>query len=95
MTDRDLEYIASKIANLLSVQPRWMKLKQAAVYSSIGEKELIRLAKEKHIKGGQDKTLKTKQWVFDRQSIDEYRSNQFIDRDHNDFAIEMLKSIGV
>jgi hypothetical protein len=95
LTDRDLEYIASKIADMLSVQPRWMKLKQAAAYSSIGEKELIRLAKEKQITGGQDKTLKTKQWVFDRQSIDEYRSNQFINQDHNQFAIEMMNRIDV
>ena len=73
MTDRDLEYIASKIADMLSVQPRWMKLKQAAAYSSIGEKRLKALADDREIIGYPDPDSKRGDWIFDKISIDKYR----------------------
>ena len=58
--------------------PRWLKLKQAAAYSSWGEKKLIELATSRppKIRGFQDTELSTQPWTFDRDSIDEYRMKQ-------------------
>ena len=73
MTNPELEYIAAKLADLLSVQPRWMKLKQAAAYSSIGEKRLKALADDGEIAGYPDPNSKRGDWIFDKISIDKYR----------------------
>jgi len=56
--------------------PRWLKLKQAAAWASIGKERLKQLAEEGHIKGFQDPDSKRGDWIFDRYSIDEYRNNQ-------------------
>ena len=58
------------------VQPRWLKLKQAAKYSSIGEKRLVVLATQGRIKGCQDPDSGRNDWIFDRLSIDAYRERQ-------------------
>jgi len=58
------------------IQPRWLKLKQAAKYSSIGEKRLISLAVQGRIKGFQDPDSGRNEWIFDRLSIDAYRERQ-------------------
>jgi len=76
LTSTDLEIIAARLAELISVNPRWMKLKQAALYSSIGQKELIQLARTNRIAGFQDTNLETRPWIFDRESIDRYRAGQ-------------------
>lgn len=55
---------------------RWMKVKQAAHYSSIGQNRLKRLAGDGIIKGFQDPDSKRGDWIFDRISIDDYRNNQ-------------------
>ena len=47
-----------------------------AVYSAIGRDRLVSLAKGKEIFGFQDSELKTQPWIFDRESIDEYRKKQ-------------------
>lgn len=56
--------------------PRWLSLKEAAWYSKIGLKRLVRLANDGHIKGFQDPDSQRHDWIFDRYSIDEYRENQ-------------------
>jgi len=76
LTHSEIEILATKLAGMISVQPRWMKLKQAAGYSSMGKAALIRLIEEKKIKGFQDNTHKTRPWVIDKNSIDEFRSRQ-------------------
>lgn len=58
---------------MLSFQPRWMKLKQAAAYSSIGEKRLKILAEDREIIGYPDPDSKRGDWIFDKDSIDKYR----------------------
>jgi len=98
LNERDLEYIAAKIADMLSFQPRWMKLKQAAAYSSISPRELIKLLKNKKVIGFQDKSLDTAPWIVDRRSIDKYRANQasqFEPDDDENFAIELVAGLDI
>jgi len=94
LTDRDIEILVARISERILIQPRWMKLKQAAIYSSIGQKDLIHLARSKRIAGFQDKNLETKPWIFDRESIDQYRAGQM---DHSDKkekrALEIVQSL--
>jgi len=73
MNEFDLDIIASKLAEKLSIQPRWLKLKQAAVYSSIGQKRLKTLAEGGEIIGYSDQDSGRGDWIFDKNSIDEYR----------------------
>lgn len=71
---------------------RYMSLKQAAVYSGIGQKRLITLAKEGKIKGRKVKRLKRADWSFDRESIDKYWHEPFEDPQNK--AKQILDQIG-
>ena len=73
MTNIEIEILAVKIAEQLSVQPRWMKLRQAALYSSIGQKRLKTLAEGGELIGYSDQDSGRGDWIFDKNSIDEYR----------------------
>lgn len=80
ITHNDIEPLASMIANqvaaVISVQEtagRWLKLKEAALYSSIGRKRLVQLAENGRVTGFQDPDSGRGDWIFDRQSLDEYR----------------------
>ncbi len=55
---------------------RWLNLKEAAKYSSIGQKRLILLAEDGSIRGFQDSDTKNRKWIFDRESLDSYRLSQ-------------------
>ena len=55
------------------MKPRWLKIKAAALYSSIGQKRLKSLAISGDIRGYQDKESGRGDWIFDKKSIDEYR----------------------
>jgi hypothetical protein len=68
--------IIQAIQNSL-VPVRYMSLKQAAVYSGIGQKRLIQLAKEGKIKGQKRTELKRGDWSFDKESIDRYWHKPF------------------
>ncbi len=97
MTEDDLDILAAKIAQRLTTVPRWMKLNQAVLYSNIGKDRLIALAKRGHINGGKDPDLKSKPWIFDRKSIDEYRAGQIFKSPQNDaeeFALDFIEKIG-
>jgi len=99
MTGQDLNIIASMLAERLVCQPRWLKLKAAALYSGIGQKELIRLAQIRIIDGFQDVELKTKPWMFDRLSIDKYRTSQ-IEKYHSadldeEIALDIVGSLNI
>jgi len=75
-----------------------MKLKQAVAYSNIGKDRLISLVKLGHINGGQDTELKSKPWIFDRESIDDYRAKQIAHGPQNDaeeFALDFIKKVGL
>lgn len=80
ITHNDIEPLASMIANhvaaVISAQEtagRWLKLKEAALYSSIGRKRLVQLAENGKVAGFQDPDSGRGDWIFDRQSLDEYR----------------------
>jgi hypothetical protein len=71
--------IAKKIAiELLPyfTSPRWLKLKQACLYSAIGKKRLKQLAESGDVVGFHDPDSKRGDWIFDRISLDEYRLGQ-------------------
>lgn len=99
MTEPQLDILAAKLAEKIFAQTRWLKLKTAAKYSSIGQKELIQLAREKEIDGFQDRRLKTKPWIFDKESIDRYRENQiaeFNDISVNEkIALDIVESLDI
>ena len=99
MTESDLNIIASKLAEQLVCQPRWIKLKVAALYSGISQRELIRLAQCRKIDGFQDLELKTKPWRFDRISIDKYRSQQLEQYRSSDLdeeiAVDIVGSLNI
>lgn len=72
MTSNDLDILAAKIAERI-ITPRWLKLGQAAAYANIGQKRLKALADAGEIAGYQEDTGRG-DWIFDKESIDEYRS---------------------
>ncbi|MFO7753607.1 MAG: hypothetical protein R6V41_10860 [Desulfobacteraceae bacterium] len=51
MTGSELDILVAKIAERIAVQPRWLKLKQAAVYASIGKGELLDLVRRGGLMG--------------------------------------------
>jgi hypothetical protein len=58
------------------ITPRWMKLKDAAAYSAIGQNRLISLAQEGTVTGFRDPDSGRHDWIFDRDSLDAYREGQ-------------------
>ena len=72
MTGPELDILAAKIAERI-ITPRWMTLKQAAAYANIGQKRLKSLADAGEIAGYQEDTGRG-DWIFDKESIDRYRS---------------------
>lgn len=96
MTENELDIIASKLAEKLGVQPRWLKLKQAAIYSSIGQNKLIKLSQIGKLLGFQDTDSKRKDWIFDKRSIDKYRLNQSkTDNNNRKIALEIVNSLEI
>ena len=98
MNETEIEILAAKIAERIITLPRWMRLRQAALYSSIGKERLIELAKQKQIDGFQDVELKSKPWIFDRKSIDIYRTGQSAkrtDKDAEKFALDFMQRTGL
>ena len=86
--------IADKIASELLpyfTSPRWLKLKQACQYSSIGKDRLKQLAEMGDIVGFQDPDSKRRDWIFDRLSLDAYRFRQANDIEKK--AVEFLKDL--
>jgi hypothetical protein len=71
--------------------PRWLKLKQACQYSSIGKERLKHLADTGDIIGFQDPDSKRGDWIFDRLSLDAYRLHQAGDLDKK--TVEFLKGL--
>lgn len=96
MNEFDLDIIASKLAEKLGFQPRWLKLKPAAIYSSIGQNKLIKLSTTGKIIGFQDTDSKRKDWIFDKYSIDQYRLNQSKTENNNKkIALEIVNSLEI
>jgi hypothetical protein len=98
LTEFQLDILAAKLAEQIFYQPRWLKLKSAAKYSSIGQKKLIQLAQLRKIDGFQDDSLKTKPWIFDKNSIDKYRSKQseeFNNSENEKIALDIVGSLNI
>lgn len=72
MHPQDLDILATKLADRLTI-PRWLTIRQAAAYSNIGQKRLKALADAGEIGGYQEDTGRA-DWIFDKESIDRYRS---------------------
>jgi hypothetical protein len=64
------------MTDLERIAPRWLPLKEAALYSAIGKHRLIAMAQSGTIKGFQDPDDKRGSWIFDRDSLDAYREGQ-------------------
>lgn len=73
------------------ILPRWMKLKDAARYSSIGEKRLKQLAIDQKIDGYQDPDDKRNGWIFDRLSIDQYRRRPLMETENK--ILDLMRGI--
>lgn len=56
-----------------NISPRWIKLIPATKYSSIGKDRLKALAKKGVIIGFSDPDNKRGDWLFDKESIDNYQ----------------------
>ncbi len=92
MKSFDLDTLATKIAERIST-PRWLKLKAAIQYSSYGRAQLLKLVNEGLIAGYQDPDSKRGDWIFDKQSIDEYRISHIVSERHKAMSIiESLKA---
>jgi len=60
----------------VSVDARWLSLKEAARYAHLGRDRLKAAARSKLIRGFKDPDSKRGDWIFDRQSLDDYRNSQ-------------------
>ena len=58
------------------INPRWLRLRDAASYSAIGLHRLKSLARNGTINGFPDPDSGRGDWIFDRLSIDAYRESQ-------------------
>jgi len=56
---------------------RWLKLKAAAEYAAMNDKRLVELAKAGVVRGYKDPETKRGDWIFDRNSLDDYRERPF------------------
>lgn len=74
-------------------QPRWLSLKEAALYAHIGKTRLVQLAIEGRIKGFQDPDSKRNDWIFDRISLDAYRDGQYRAPAIHEKALAILGSV--
>ncbi|WP_024333071.1 hypothetical protein [Desulfotignum balticum] len=90
MTGPELDILATKIAERIA-SPRWMKLTAAVKYSSYSRAQLIELAERRDIVGYPDPDSKRGDWIFDKESIDEYRLSHFFGARQK--ALSILKSL--
>lgn len=70
------DFVSQLVRQFPFCTAKWLGLKEAAAYSNIGPKRLVKLAREGKIKGAQDPDDKHHPWFFDRASIDKYREGQ-------------------
>ena len=81
LNPKDIQTLSIQIAK--TIRPfiekndaRWIKLSKATNYSGICKDRLIALAESGTIIGFSDPDNRRGDWVFDRESIDQYRLNQ-------------------
>ena len=73
-THKIAQLVAGELKDALGA--RWLKLKAAAAYSAIGKTRLKQLAKSGAVVGFPDPESKRRDWIFDKNSLDEYRIGQ-------------------
>jgi hypothetical protein len=76
-----------------ALHKRWLTLKEAAYYSSIGKSRLISMAKEGTVKGFQDTDSGRREWIFDILSIDTYRERQSTIPTYHEKALAILSGV--
>ena len=86
MTNQDLDMLAAKIAERIAV-PRWLKLSAAVQYSGYGRSKILSLAKKKRLIGYQDPDSERGDWIFDKESIDDYRLSHHFTEKKNALSI--------
>lgn len=91
MTPAELNKLATLIAEKVSTGQRWLKLSQATKYSCYGKDRLKKLAINNLIKGYQDPESKRGDWIFDKESIDEFRIGHMAE--HNQKVLSILASL--
>ena len=74
---KDLKVEIIKTIKDSAVQVRYMTLKQASIYSGIGQKKLIELAQGGFILGKRRDDISRGDWSFDKESIDKYWHQPF------------------
>ncbi len=79
----------------IHIIPRWLSLKEAALYSHIGKTRLIELAIDGKVKGFQDPDSKRGDWIFDRISLDVYREGQVVQVTAREKAIAIMKGMRI
>jgi hypothetical protein len=86
--------ICAEGAERKEMEPRWLKLGDAAKYAAIGKHRLIALAKNGKVRGFQDTDSGRGDWIFDRHSLDAYREGQIAEQDTRLIALDILGSFG-
>jgi hypothetical protein len=83
MTESEIKEMVGQLAEGLArefaITPRWLKLTAAAKYASINKTRLKNLAIEEKILGYQDPDSTRGDWIFDKESLDDYRLEPIID----------------
>jgi hypothetical protein len=73
---------------------RWISLKQAAHYSNIGQKRLISLAESSAVVGFRYPDSGRGDWIFDRESLDEYRLKQADPSRDREKVMRLMQGVG-
>lgn len=90
----DIDHIAARIADRITPPcGRWLTLKEACRYSSIGLHRLKKLASDGTIKGTPDPDNGRGDWIFDKESIDAYREGQMTVIGAREKALAILKGV--
>ena len=82
ITEHDARVIAKMVtesileSGVTFIKPRWVNVKDAASYSSLGIKKLKELAERGDIIGIKDNTTDKGIWRFDLESIDRFLLSQ-------------------
>ncbi len=77
----------------MTVEKRWLSLREACEYSKIGKDRLKRLAIGAVIKGCPDPDNKRGDWIFDRHSLDDYREGQMTEPTIREIALAIEKGV--
>ena len=77
-----------------STDARWISLKAAAHYSNIGQKRLISLAESSAVVGFRDPDSGRSDWIFDKESLDEYRLNQADPSRDREKVLRLMQGVG-